>query len=465
MKLPCSMLNRHGLVAGATGTGKTVTLQVLAEQLSKQGIAVFSADVKGDLSGLAHAGISNPKIEERLALLQDGSIEFSPSPVAFWDLYGKKGVPLRTTVSEVGPLLFSHILELNDTQADVLHLLFQFGDQNGLLLLELEDLIALVHWVSENREEFIRTFGNVAPATLSAILRKLNVLNEAGGDKFFGEPAFRLADLLQTDFSGRGVIHLLEATDLLQEPRLYSAFLVWLLSELFEELEESGDKNLPKLVFFFDEAHLLFSQGSKALIEKFELVVRLIRSKGVGIFFVTQNPLDIPETIRAQLGAKVLHALRAFTPKEQKALKVLSDTFVRNPDVDPVTVIPALRVGEALVSGLDEQGVPSPVEQTLIRPPFSQIGPISDSERLSRVQSSPFYSAYYQPLERESAFEVLKKRTEVLEQQKQEEAQKKKAGKGRQSVFESFIKSAVRSIGSYVGREIIRGVLGSMSRK
>ena len=462
---PCSMLNRHGLVAGATGTGKTVTLQVLAEQLAAQGIAVFAADVKGDLSGTATAGKVNQKITERLEKIGIEDYSVKPSPVAFWDLYEKNGVPLRTTVSEVGPLLFSHILGLNETQSDVMHLLFRCADDDGLLLLDLIDLISLVSWVGENRTEFSKEYGHVASQTLSAITRKLHVLEDAGGEKFFGEPAFSLNDFFQKDFSGRGVIHLLDATDLLQEPRIYSAFLIWLLSELFEQLPEAGDADKPKLVFFFDEAHLLFSHGSKALLEKFELVVRLIRSKGVGVFFVTQNPVDIPDEIRSQLGAKVLHALRAFTPKERKALKSISETFVENPELDVNEIIPTLKVGEALVSALNSDGIPMKVEHTLIRPPESRIGPLTPEERTEKISSSPFQTKYGTAVDRESAFEMLKKRKEEEAKKKaEEEAEKeeKKPAKKRQSVFESFAKSIARSVGSQVGRQIIRGVLGSM---
>lgn len=462
IEIPTPMLNRHGLIAGATGTGKTVTLQVLAEQLSLAGIPVFAADIKGDLSGLAVAGTNNEKISARIETLGLKDFNFQASPTAFWDIYGKQGVPLRTTISEVGPLVLSHILELNETQSDILHLLFKFADDDQLFLYDLEDLISITTWISEQREDFVKSYGNVATATISSILRKLHVLKEAGGEVFFGEPAFNLQDLFQLDFSGRGLIHLLDATDLLKQPRLYSAFLTWLLSELFEQLPEVGDKELPKLVFFFDEAHLLFSQGSKALLEKFELVVRLIRSKGVGIFFVTQNPLDIPESIRAQLGGRILHALRASTPKELKNLSLIADTFNINPELNVKETIPTLKVGEALVSTLDTNGIPTPVEKTLIIPPHSQIGPITQEVRTSRFHGSPYFAKYSAEINRESAFEILtKRRTEIAEAKEQE---KPKKTSNRQSIFEAFSKSIARSIGSQVGRQIIRGVLGSISK-
>jgi DNA helicase HerA-like ATPase len=462
--LPCSMLNRHGLISGATGTGKTVTLQVLAEELSRQGVAVFTADVKGDLSGVAGAGKPSSKIDERCKKLGFNSYSFEGNPTAFWDLYQEEGIPLRTTVSEMGPLLFSHILDLNTIQTDILHLLFRFADDEGLLLLDLKDLTSLISWVSEHRKEFSKDYGHVAPQSLGAIRRRVHVLEDAGGGYFFGEPAFVLSDLFQRDFGGRGLVHVLDATKLILEPRLYSAFLVWLLSELFEELEEYGDKECPRLVFFFDEAHLLFSQGSKQLLEKFETVVRLIRSKGVGVFFVTQNPLDVPETIRGQLGAKVLHALRAHSVKERKALKVLAETFVSNPEIDPEELLPALGVGEALVSFLDTDGVPTPVEHTLIQPPRSQIGPLENAAKKELYSRSPFSSKYAKELDRESAFEVLKKRSELLASEELAEAEKAKTSRSsrRQSVFEAFLKSVSRSIGYQIGRQIVRGVLGSI---
>ncbi|MCI5064963.1 DUF853 domain-containing protein [bacterium] len=457
------MLNRHGLISGATGTGKTVTLQVLAEQLSRAGVSVFAADVKGDLSGLAESAQPSPKREARQQRLGMGQMEYRPTPLAFWDLYQQHGVALRTTVSEMGPLLFSHILDLNTIQTDVLHLLFRFADEEGLLLLDLKDLTRLIQTVSENRATFVTEYGHVAPQTLGAIRRRIHVLEDVGGDQFFGEPAFVLQDLFQTDFGGNGIVHLLDATTLIREPRLYSAFLVWFLSELFEELEEYGDQERPRLVFFFDEAHLLFSKGSRQLLEKFETVVRLIRSKGVGIFFVTQNPLDIPESIRGQLGAKVQHALRAHSVKEKKALRVLAESFVANPALDTERLISELGVGEALVSFLNEEGIPESVQHLLIAPPASQIGPIALPKRKELITRSPFFTKYHQSLDRESAYEILERRAKEQQENVEPPTEKKRSSR-RQSVFESFLKSISRSIGYQIGRQIVRGMMGSLSR-
>ncbi|MCB0328547.1 MAG: DUF853 family protein [Bdellovibrionales bacterium] len=457
---PTSMLNRHGLISGATGTGKTVTLQVLAEQLARLGISVFTADIKGDLSGLGEKGQPSEKIQERVRVLGLNDFEPEANPVSFWDLYHESGIPLRTTLTEMGPLLFAHILDLNDTQTDIVHLLFRFADAEGLLLLDLKDFTSLISWVSDHREDFSKEYGYVASQSLGAVRRRVHVLEDAGGAHFFGEPAFALSDLLQQDFGGRGLIHVLDATKLIMEPRLYSAFLVWLLSELFEELEEYGDRDMPRLVFFFDEAHLLFSQGSKQLLEKFDTVIRLIRSKGVGVFFVTQNPLDIPESIRGQLGAKVVHALRAHSVKEKKALRVLAETFPENTRVDFESLIPSLGVGEALVSFLDAKGVPQPAEHVLIQPPRSKIGPMPEAHRKEIISRSPFFSRYAQEVDRESAHELLQKRAHETVPEK--EAEKK--GPKRQSVFEAFLKSVSRSVGYQIGRQIVRGVLGSLSR-
>ena len=471
------MANRHGLIAGATGTGKTVTLQTLAEGFSRQGVAVFAADVKGDLSGLAAAG-DRAKVEKRLTTL--GITDFSPrqAPVVFWDIFAKSGHPIRTTVSEMGPVLLARLLSLNDTQQAVLELGFRVADEQGLLLLDLKDLHALLSWVGEHATELREQFGNVSPATIGAIQRNVLNLSESGGDRLFGEPALKLEHLLQRDFSGNGVISIFDATWLLSNPRLYATFLLSLLSELFEELPEAGDLDRPKLVFFFDEAHLLFQDQSPALLEKIEQMVRLIRSKGVGVYFVTQNPLDIPERVLGQLGNRVQHALRAFTPADQKAVKTAAQTFRPNPAIDTATAITELAIGEALVSTLDDQGSPTPVERALIVPPSSRIGPLSPEERSSMVQRSPLKGVYDELIDRESAFELLKARREAQpaangaasSQTTQESTSffsrvgefMSPSGK-RQGFGEAIVKSVLRSVGSNIGRQIARGLLGSMT--
>ncbi len=463
VELNPAMANRHGLVAGATGTGKTVTLQVLAEQFSKLGVPVFAADVKGDLSGIAAPGSELPKISERLELIELDAFAFEPSPVAFWDMHGRNGVPLRTTISEVGPLLLSNILELNSIQSDVMQVAFRVADENGLLLLDLKDLQELFRYIGDTREEVSKQYGNVSTQTIAAIQRRLLVLEESGGDQFFGEPALVIKDLLQSDFSGRGVIHLLQAKELIQDPRLYSTFLVWLLSELFEELEEVGDREKPRFVLFFDEAHLLFEFGSEPLKEKFEQVVRLIRSKGVALFFVTQHPSDLPEGILSQLGTKILHGLRAFSPKEKKLITTISESL---PSKDPEgleQVITELRVGEAVISTLDEDGVPTDAARTLIRPPASRIGPVQPELVGERVESSPFLGKYGEAVDRESAYELLLKRREELEKEA-EKAEKEKKSSRRQGAFETFFKSVVRTVGYQLGKAISRGILGSIKR-
>lgn len=456
-----SMANRHGLVCGATGTGKTVTLQVLAEQYAALGATIFAPDVKGDLSGICEAGVSKPKIEERLGIMKLSDFRYESNPTVFWDLKGTTGHPLRASISELGPILLSHMLELNETQEGVLHITFRVADEQGLLLLDLKDLRQMLIWLSDNREDVSKQYGNVAPQTVAAIQRKLLVLEEAGGDRFFGEPAFQVMDLLQQDLSGRGIIHLLDASELIHSPRLYSAFLLWLLSELFENLDEVGDRPAPRMIFFFDEAHLLFDGASKGLLQKVEQVCRLIRSKGVGVFFVTQHPADVPDEVLAQLGNKVIHALRAYTPKERKAVASAAESFRENPSFSSEDVIAELGVGEALVSGLSEDGIPNVVQRTLIRPPGSKIGPAEEEHRAKVLKRSPFGSKYDTPIDRESAYEILLKRTK--ESAVTSEPTEKKS-RGRQSIFESFAKSIVRSIGYRVGREIVRGVLGSLSR-
>jgi len=479
--LDAGMANRHGLITGATGTGKTITLQVLAETFSRLGVPVFAADMKGDLSGVAGAGKEHPKVTERLEYIDISDHVFEGCPTLFWDMFGKQGHPLRTTVSEMGPTLLSNLLELNDTQSGVMQIAFSVADDEGLLLLDLKDLRSMLNWVGDNANELARDYGNVAKASVNAILRRLLVLEEQGGEQFFGEPALRIEHLLQSDFSGRGVISLLDATGLHSSPKIYATFLLWLLSELMEELPERGDADLPKLVFFFDEAHLLFSTAPKALIKKITQVVRLIRSKGVGIFFVTQYPNDIPDEVIGQLGNRIQHALRAFTPKDKKAVKAAAETFRPNPAFDTFELIGQLGVGEALISTLDEKGVPSMVERTLMSPPRSKFGPIDPAKREEMIGRSPVGATYNEALDRESAYEVLIKREEELEKkrtaelqaeeerkrrEKEEKAAAKRSsgsGRRRQSVGEALAKSVARSIGSTLGRKIIRGILGSIT--
>ncbi len=478
------MANRHGLVAGATGTGKTVTLQAIAEQFSALGVPVFMADVKGDLSGVAKAGGTSPKIAERVKQL--GITDHQPTafPVVCWDVFGQSGHPIRATVSEMGPLLLGRLLNLNDTQEGVLALAFKIADENKLLLLDLKDLSALLQWIGDNAAQFTTQYGNVSKASVGAIQRNLLALEQQGGDKFFGEPALNLEDFLQTDVNGRGNINILAADRLMQSPRAYAAMLLWMLSELFERLPEVGDLPKPKLVFFFDEAHLLFNDISPTLREKIEQVVRLIRSKGVGVYFVSQNPLDIPDTVLAQLGNRVQHALRAFTPRDQKAVKASAETFRTNPKLNTEQVITELAVGEALVSLLDERGQPGIVERAFIVPPRGQIGPITPEERQAIIKGSVIYGTYENAVDRESAAEILAQRT----------AQAVGAapvpgavgapgassggllgtiggvvfgttgprGGRHEGLLEKMTSSAVRSIGSGLGREIMRGVLGGI---
>lgn len=471
------MANRHGLIAGATGTGKTVSLQVMAETFSSMGVPVFVTDIKGDLSGISKIGVDNPKIAERVKQLGLGSYSHQQFPVCFWDVYGEEGHPLRTTVSEMGPLLLSRLLNLNDIQSGVLSLVFKIADSNGLLLLDMKDLRKMVEFVGANRDKFNDEFGNISPASIGAIQRGLVVLEEEGADKFFGEPALDILDFIQTDSRGKGIINILTADKLMMSPRTYSTFLLWLLSELFEELPEAGDLDKPKLVFFFDEAHLLFNEAPKVLLEKIEQVVRLVRSKGVGIYFITQNPLDVPETVLGQLGNRIQHALRAFTPRDQKAVKAAAETFRTNPKLDVEKEITELGVGEALVSFLDEKGVPSIVERAMILPPQAQIGPITPDERSQLIKGSLVYGAYDKLVDRESAFEILQKKLEsqrsneeaLAEQKRIEEENKKQASSG--GLFGGSLmgeltkiagKSVTRQIGNEVGRQLVRGIMGSL---
>jgi len=464
--------NRHGLITGATGTGKTVTLQVVAEGFSRIGVPVFLADVKGDLAGLSQPIAPHPKINERLHKI--GITDFAPTawPVVFWDLFGTQGHPVRTTISEMGPLLLASLLELNDTQEGVLNVAFRVADEQGLLLLDLEDLRALLRFVGENAGQFSKQYGNISPASVAAIQRRLLVLDEQGAEHFFGEPALELADILRLDLSGRGVVNVLAADRLIRSPRLYATFLLWLLSELFEDLPEVGDPEKPHLVFFFDEAHLLFDNAPRALIAQVEQVVRLVRSKGVGVFFVTQNPLDVPETVLGQLGNRIQHAMRAYTPREQKAIRAAAQTFRSNPRLDTEQAFTQMGVGEALISTLQAKGVPGVVDRTLIRPPTSRIGPITEQERGDVRARSPVGTRYDQDLDRESAAEVLQARAEKLARAADEEAttQPKQTGSprrrsSRQTPTEAAVKSFLRSMGTTLGREIMRGILGVVKKR
>ncbi len=474
------MANRHGMIAGATGTGKTVTLQILAENFSKAGVPVFLADVKGDVSGVGKEAKPHPKIDERINTIGIENYQMSGNPVVFWDVFGEKGHPIRTTVSEIGPLLLSNLLDLNDTQTGILYSCFKIADDQGMLILDLKDLRSMLVWMGDNRAELKAEYGNISTASIGAIQRGLIVLEEQGAEFFLGEPAIELRDLMANDFSGRGVINILDANTLLQKsPKLYSTFLLWLLSELFESLPEVGDADKPKFVMFFDEAHLLFDGAPKVLVEKIEQVVRLIRSKGVGIYFISQSPLDVPEEILGQLGLKIQHALRAFTPKDQKAVKTVAETFRPNPNLQTSEVITELGVGEALVSTLDADGIPTQVERILIRPPESRIGPMNETERQEQIDRSPYRGRYEKTLDRESAYEMLLQRAEKLaaqeEQIEHEEAlreQREKSSRSggsrrrsnRQTPTEAFVKSAARAIGSQLGRRVIRGILGSLFR-
>ena len=455
-----ALANRHGLITGATGTGKTVTLQTMAQQFSSIGVPVFMADVKGDFSGIAKPGGGNAKVLERLKSLKVQE-PFAGCPVEFWDLYGKSGLPVRATVSDMGPLLLGRMLGLNETQAGVLSLVFKIADDQGMLLLDLKDLRAMLQHVGDNAAKYKTQYGNVTGSSIGAIQRGLLTLENQGAAQFFGEPMLEISDLMR-ERGGKGVVNVLTADRLMNSPKLYSSFLLWLLSELFEQLPEVGDVDKPKLVFFFDEAHLLFDEAPKVLVDKVEQVVRLIRSKGVGVYFVTQNPLDVPESVLGQLGNRVQHALRAFTPRDQKAVKTAAETLRPNPKLKAEKVITELGVGEALVSLLDEKGRPTMVERAYIVPPASHIGPLSADERSQAIRSSILLSKYEKSVDRESAYEKLTTRTE--EKPVAVAATEKPAAAGRQaqSILDAATKSAVRAIGSELGRQIIRGVLGSI---
>ena len=499
LDLLSNLVNRHGCITGATGTGKTVTLQRMAQALSDIGVPVFMADIKGDLSGISKPGVLGEKMAKRLEALKQETPQWAGCPVTFWDVFGEQGHPVRATISDLGPTLLSRMLNLNDTQEGVLQLVFKIADDNGMLLLDIKDLRAMLQHVGDNAADYKTSYGNVSAASIGAIQRGLLTIEEQGGDHFFGEPMLNIDDLLQTDAAGKGVVNILAADKLMNAPRIYAVFLLWLLSELFENLPEVGDLDQPKLVFFFDEAHLLFAEAPKALLQKIEQVVRLIRSKGVGVYFITQNPLDIPETVLGQLGNRVQHALRAYTPRDQKAVKSAAETFRPNPAIDVAQVITELGVGEALVSFLDEKGTPQIVQRAFVLPPASQLGPITPVERLAARDNSIVAGVYEKEVDRESAYEKLNGRVANAGNARTggsaapapgapapmgrapapapAPAQADSGGSifgdvlggifgggsgKRDSAVQAMVKSAARSIGSQVGREIIRGVLGSI---
>lgn len=466
--------NRHGLIAGATGTGKTVTLQGLAESFSERGVPVFLADVKGDLSGLCQPGALTPKLATRAR--EVGLDDFAPRafPCVFWDVFGEKGHPVRTTISELGPFLLGRLLEINETQEGVLHAAFAVADDQGLLLLDLKDLRAMLAFVGENAAALQTTYGNITSASVGAILRRLLILEREGGEAFFGEPALALNDFMRSAANGYGQVNILAAEALINKPRLYSTFLLWLLSELFEVLPEAGDLERPKLVLFFDEAHLLFDQASKPLLEKVEQVVRLIRSKGVGVYFITQSPSDLPDSVLAQLGNRVQHALRAFTPKDQKAVRVAAQTFRPNPKFSAEQAITELEVGEALVSTLGDKGIPNVVERARVRPPCSRLGPATAAERATVMAASPLAGRYDAAIDRVSAYEHLKERAAAAATAAPETAapsrptaptSQRRAPREPESIAGTLVKTAARSLGSQLGREVVRGILGSLLRR
>lgn len=502
--------NRHGLITGATGTGKTVTLQILAESFSNAGVPVFCADVKGDLSGLGIMGEHKDFLEKRAATIGLDPYEFQEFPVIFWDLFGVKGHRVRTTITEMGPLLLSRLMDATDAQEGVINIAFKIADEHGLPLVDLKDLLAMLKYMGDNSDELSGLYGNIAKSSIGAIQRDILVLEQQGAENFFGEPALEIKDIMRTTNDGRGAVSILAADKLMMNPRLYATFLLWLLSELFEQLPEIGDPDKPRLVFFFDEAHLLFDEAPKILLDRVEQVVRLIRSKGVGVYFVTQNPLDVPDSVLSQLGNRIQHALRAYTPREQKAVKVAASTFRPNPEFDCFEAITQLGVGEALVSTLESKGVPSMVERTLVRPPSSRLGPLTDGERKDVLRVSPVAAQYDRDIDRESAFEMLRDRAEKAAQHEEEEREReakeeekemnesrrwtlpgfddddddddnydsrgrkrtsrrkttkrRSTKRRRQSVGEAALKSAARSMASSLGRAIVRGILGSIKK-
>jgi DNA helicase HerA-like ATPase len=481
LHLLLALANRHGLIAGATGTGKTATLRVFAEGFSAAGVPVFVADVKGDLAGLSKPGEDNPKIADRANKLGIADFAYRGVPTIFWDFYAQNGHPIRATISDMGPLLLTRLLELNETQAGVLQIAFKYADDNGLLLLDLKDLRALLAHMAENASALKTSYGNISAASVGAVQRGLLAIEAQGGDAFFGEPGLDLADIMRKDGLGNGVISVLAAESLMMRPKLYATFLLWLLAELFERLPEVGDLDKPKLVFFFDEAHLLFDDAPAALVDKVEQVVRLIRSKGVGIYFVTQNPLDIPERVLGQLGNRVQHALRAFTPRDQKAVRAAAETFRADPKLDTAKAIMELGVGEALVSLLDQAGTPTIVERALIAPPASRLGPVSTDERSTLVRGSPLAGKYEQTLDRESAYEQLTKRATQPQEAapaasrspwatpRAEPAPQTRARREPQTMTDMVVKSLARNvagtIGRQIGNQIVRGILGSILRR
>lgn len=494
VQLNLRMANRHGLIAGATGTGKTVSLQVLAEGFAKAGVPVFMADIKGDLSGLAKPGKPHPKVDERVELMKIDDYQQRLFPCVFWDLYGKNGHPVRATISDFGPLLLANFFDLNETQTAVLYAAFKIADDQGMLLLDLKDLQAMLNWMKDERKNLEDEYGGMSDASIAAIQRRLMMLEQEGADNFFGEPALDLHHLIQMTLEGTGVINILDATTLVNQPKLYGIFLLWLIAELFENLPEQGDAEKPKLVFFFDEAHLLFNNAPKLLVDKIEQVVRLIRSKGVGIYFISQSPADIPDAVLGQLGNRIQHALRAFTPKDQQAVKIAAQTFRPNPAFATADVITELGIGEALVSVLDDKGSPTQVQRVMIAPPASRIGPLLADERVEVMNRSPYKNIYNQIIDRESAYEILKaklaqqaqseqqqqvqenlrKEQERIfkEQQRQQQQIQREQARAqqhtqrsearRESAAEALAKSAARAIGSNLGRQIVRGILGSL---
>jgi hypothetical protein len=479
VNLLLKMSNRHGLIAGATGTGKTISLKVLAEAFSSMGVPVFLSDVKGDLASLCIPGEMNQKIEERIALLNLNNHQFQSFPVCLWDVFGRLGHPIRTTISDIGPLLLSRLLGLNEIQSGILNIIFKIADDEGTLLLDLKDLKAMLKYVGDNSSEFTTEYGNIAKQSVGTIQRTLLMLEEQGAEVFFGEPAFDIRDFLKLDSRGVGYINVLSAEQLFNSPALYSTFLLWLLSELFENLEEVGDVDKPKIVFFFDEAHLLFDEAPKALLDKIEQVVRLVRSKGVGVYFITQNPADIPYSILGQLGNKVQHALRAFTPKEQGDIKAAADSFRANPKFSSVETILDLRVGEAMVSFLDKDGRPSMVERAFVLPPQSFIGTITPEKRSEIILGSSYYRKYETMVDRDSAYEMLERKTNKSIQESEIKARIEENEKLRKAQYEPPLqrrsstasgleragKSFMTSFGSQIGREVVRGILGSLLKR
>lgn len=471
INLELGQANRHGLIAGATGTGKTITLKVLAEQFSKAGVPVFMSDVKGDISSIAEAGSINDKIQERIDMMKIDDYENNAFPVTLFDVFQKTGVPVRTTITEMGPLLIGKLLDLNNTQLGVLDIVFKVADESGLLLIDMKDFKALLKEINENREEYAEKYGNISSASIGAIQRALLRLESEGAETFFGEPALQLEDFIKFDDSGRGMINVLDASVLYQKPKLYATFLLWLLSELFESLPEVGDPEKPKIVFFFDEAHLLFNDSSKELIEKVEQVVRLIRSKGVGIYFVTQNPIDIPESVLGQLGNRVQHALRSYTPKDQKAIKSAAQTFRQNESFDTAQVIGELKTGEALISFLNDEGQPNVVERAFIRPPESKIGVIAESVKKDLIENASLNETYKETFDRESAYEMLQNK---IEKQPEEEQKTKKSQstkkettskkKEKPSQFQKETSKFLSTVGRQIGREIVRNIFGTKRR-